>query len=380
MAAISGTVAGAAVNFLSQTRYDAAGSLREALSGNGVRRTLTRDADGRDTGIALALPPGADTGGGSGPGSGARSENDIPLPPWAWVALALLMLATLHHQARTAPRPAASRPLAPRTLAALLIAALLAPLLPPPEALAFDTARRYDPAGNLIERTDPTGTTTYTYDRLDRLSSESGPARSQSFSLDPNGNRTADGAGTYATTPASNRYAALRGASPAYDPAGNLLEAPVGAPPRTLRFAYNQAGRLSQVFSGTTLLASYTYLASGLRARKALTAAGAQAAGLGNSPLTLVYHYDLRGQLIAETSASGTPIRSYLWHERPDGSSAPLAQIEHPANTALGGSNPASTERVVYFTVDALGTPRSARDAQGNELWRWASDAYGATA
>jgi hypothetical protein len=116
-----------------------------------VRRTLTRDADGRDTGIALALPPGADSGGGSTPGSGARSENDIPLPPWAWMALALLMLATLHHHARTAPRPAASRPLAPRTLAALLIATLLAPLLPPPEALAFDTARRYDPAGNLLE-------------------------------------------------------------------------------------------------------------------------------------------------------------------------------------------------------------------------------------
>ncbi|MFN8990496.1 MAG: DUF6531 domain-containing protein, partial [Betaproteobacteria bacterium] len=108
--AISGTVAGAAVNFLSQTRYDAAGSLRETLAGNGVRRTLTRDADGRDTGIALALPPGADSGGGSTPGSGARSENDIPLPPWAWIALALLMLATLHRHAQAAPPPAASRP------------------------------------------------------------------------------------------------------------------------------------------------------------------------------------------------------------------------------------------------------------------------------
>jgi YD repeat-containing protein len=199
--AISGTVAGAAVNFLSQTRYDAAGSLREALSGNGVRRTLTRDADGRDTGITLALPPGADTGGGSSPGSGARSENDIPLPPWAWIALALLMLATLHRHAHAAPRPAASRHGATRTLAALLIAALLAPLLPPREALAFDTARRYDAAGNLIERTDPTGTTTYTYDRLDRLSSESGPARTQAFSHDPNGNRTADGSGAFATVP-----------------------------------------------------------------------------------------------------------------------------------------------------------------------------------
>jgi RHS repeat-associated protein len=94
----------------------------------------------------------------------------------------------------------------------------------------------------------------------------------------------------------------------------------------------------------------------------------------------VVYHYDLRGQLIAETSASGAPIRSYLWHERPNGSSVPLAQIEHPANSALGGSNPSATERVFYFTVDALGSPRSARDEQGNELWRWASDAYGATA
>jgi len=377
---IAGTVAGVPTVFVQQVAYSAEGQVRSLSLGNGLVQTTGFDADGRAT-------SGATSGTGA-PGTGAyrSAEDDIPLPPWALALLGgALLLALLRRGAQRQPQRAQ------RLLVWLVLGtSSLSWTLAPGTAYAFDTQRQYDAAGNLISRTHPGGTTTFAYDKLNRLASEAGPARTQSFTWDANGNRLADGAGSYTVAPNSNRYATIRGASATYDAAGNLTTLATGTPPTTKTFTYNQAGRLREVRQGATLLATYAYNAFAQRTRKTLTAAGAQALGLPAAALTIVYHYDLAGNLLAETTGTGVPIRTYVWREGTTGALAsqslatqplasPIAQIEHANNVHFGGSNGTAAEFVLYFVVDALATPREAKNQAGQAVWRWASDAFGST-
>ncbi len=77
----------------------------------------------------------------------------------------------------------------------------------------------------------------------------------------------------------------------------------------------------------------------------------------------MVYHYDLQDHLIAETSGSGNPIRTYVWRD-----DTPLAQIEYTPS-----------RKILYYDVDHLNTPRAARDEAAKVVWRWESDAFGST-
>jgi RHS repeat-associated protein len=98
-----------------------------------------------------------------------------------------------------------------------------------------------------------------------------------------------------------------------------------------------------------------------------------------------VFRYDTSGNLLAETSGSGTPIRTYVWREAASGPLAetlldhPVAQIEHANNGNLGGSNGTATEAVLYLRTDELATPREARNAAGTVVWSWYSAAFGDT-
>ncbi|MGH8568559.1 MAG: hypothetical protein ACREXU_11215, partial [Gammaproteobacteria bacterium] len=103
-------------------------------------------------------------------------------------------------------------------------------------------------------------------------------------------------------------------------------------------YHYNQAGRLSEVLENGLLEARYTYNAEGQRTRKVLFSGGTLPTG------TTFYHYDLGGQLLAETREDGTPLRDYLWHD-----DEPLAQID-----TAGGF-----ETLRYLHTDHLKTPRA---------------------
>ena len=74
-----------------------------------------------------------------------------------------------------------------------------------------------------------------------------------------------------------------------------------------------------------------------------------------------VFHYDITGNLIAETDAAGALLREYVR----DDDGRPLAQI------AAGV--------VTYLHPDHLGTPRIGTDAGRAVVWQWASDAFGTT-
>ena len=138
-----------------------------------------------------------------------------------------------------------------------------------------------------------------------------------------------------------------------HDAAGHLTSDGSGK-----TYVYNQAGQLSQVKQGATLLATYYYNYLGERSRKVTTAAAPQGAQ------TVFYHYDQQSHLIAETSGSGAPLRTYVWRD-----DAPLAQIEY-----------VPSRRVLYYELDQTHTPRAATDSTGKLVWRWDSDAFGSSA
>jgi RHS repeat-associated protein len=78
----------------------------------------------------------------------------------------------------------------------------------------------------------------------------------------------------------------------------------------------------------------------------------------------LLYHYDLFGTLIAETTDTAQKIKAYLWHN-----GSPVAQID------VSGT----TETLTYLHTDHLATARLATNAAGAIVWTWEGEAFGAT-
>lgn len=219
-----------------------------------------------------------------------------------------------------------------------------------------DESLTYDANHNIETRTLPGGTTIYQYDDLDRVKSEAGPATSQTFTWDPNGNRLGDVSGSHTYLPNSNRQATIAGQSVTLDEAGNIIQS------RNLGFVWNTQGQLIEVRQGSQsgpILATYSYDHRNRRTRKVKS---------GNTNLLLVrttiYAYDQYDQLIGEFNGAGSPQRTYVWRDN-----VPLAVISH------GG-----TESVHYIETDHLGSPIAVKDKDGTVVWRWESDAFGSTA
>jgi len=133
---------------------------------------------------------------------------------------------------------------------------------------------------------------TYGYDALDRLSSASATAQSQSFTYDATGNRLTQGgtlSSTYTVSAGSNRLTASLEYRPASTPMTVLATPPATAPgllPTT------NAGRMTSVTNGV-VTTSYAFNALGERVKK-------------SSPLSTTYFvYDEAGHLIGEYDAAG---------------------------------------------------------------------------
>ena len=187
---------------------------------------------------------------------------------------------------------------------------------------------------------------------FDRLTAETSPTGSQSYTYDANGNRLSDGLGNYTYSATSNRITSRYGKAITTDAAGNITADGQGH-----TYVYNQRGYLSEARLNGVLLASYTYDYRGLRTRKVTTAAAPQGAQV------VRYTYDEAHHLIAENSGTGAAIRTYVWRD-----DTPIAQIDH-----------VPSRRIIYLETDHLNTPRVARDQARNVVWAWDSDAFGAT-
>ncbi len=222
----------------------------------------------------------------------------------------------------------------------------------------------YDANGNLTGQILPGNTTVFDYDALNRLVSELTGAGTDGYTYDPNGNRLTDASGSYTYEPGSNRIATMPDSSITYDPAGHITNI------HGLILGYNQAGRLatiSQPAKGNKPpkeVASMVYNAFSQRTHK-ITDTG-----------TSVYHYDVDGNLILETTATGEFVARYIWVDSEPILFTGLAEV----TTGKGKNRVTTLEEVSsYVHTDHLGTPRVATNDAQNVVWRWDEDAFGQT-
>ncbi|MFL0798894.1 MAG: hypothetical protein K6L80_00475 [Agarilytica sp.] len=163
----------------------------------------------------------------------------------------------------------------------------------------------YDNANNIQAITDLVDagkTQGFTYDDLHRLSTADGTYGDQGFDYDLVGNRTQlnqDGnINTYAISNNSNRIDAVTGVNPItyqYDTVGNTTQKD------SMTFDYNQANRMKTAKVNGVAVGEYQYNALGQRVQKVA------------SGETILFHYDLSGQLIAETNAQGDISAEYVY-------------------------------------------------------------------
>ena len=216
----------------------------------------------------------------------------------------------------------------------------------------------YDANGNLIQKQSLPEIATYTYDALDRLTGESATDGTiNAYTYDPNGNRLSERKPNgkprpYTYEPGSNRPSKRGNQDVVLDAAGYTLIDRDGN--RT--FTWNDAGRLKTATRGSHR-GDYVYNYLGQRTQKARTTA----TGVIRE---FVYHYDIDGQLLAETRPNGRLVRLYVWAD-----SEPIAQVQN--RPAL------KTEELIYLHVDHLQTPRLATDPSQTVVWRFESEAFG---
>ena len=215
--------------------------------------------------------------------------------------------------------------------------------------------------GELTGRTASAVSRTYQYDSLRRLIQETGIPANQSFVYDANGNRRGNGSNIYTYLANSNRMARRNNIDMARDASGNHTSNGLGQ-----TYTWDGYGHLAQVTLNGVKKATYLYNYQHQRSHKQLWN-GTTSLG------TTIYHYDLQGHPLLETSTGGVVQAVYLH----DGNSVPLAIVQ-AANSPY---NNTAQDKIVYLHPDHLGTPRLGTDAAKRIVWKWEpTDAFGATA
>jgi len=171
----------------------------------------------------------------------------------------------------------------------------------------------FDAASRVISLSEPNVSRAFEYDNLDRITKSTiGASDIRTFEYDISGNRTKLVVGNesiYNYEINSNRLQQITGAinkSFAYDPNGSVCRMNGGACDPSPPFVYDVRGRLSQVVTGSGTF-TYGVNALGQRVRKS--------GGTGGSALDRIYHYDMSGRLIAESSPNGTITQEYFYLE-----------------------------------------------------------------
>ncbi|SHM29379.1 RHS repeat domain-containing protein [Rhizobacter sp. OV335] len=196
------------------------------------------------------------------------------------------------------------------------------------------------------------------YDENSRLTSITTAASSWSIAYDPNGNRTSvslnGSPSTYTTEATSNRLTSITNPARSfgYDNAGNTTSDSAG-----YTATYGLNGSVASITkAGVT--GSYDHDAERRRIRK-VTSTGE----------TVIFVYDLEGQLLGEYDQTGKALREYVWLDN-----IPVAMfVSDPAN-------PSNPPLVFYIHADHLNAPRIVVDQNGAKRWRWLAEPFGTTA
>jgi RHS repeat-associated protein len=227
---------------------------------------------------------------------------------------------------------------------------------------------RYDEADRIVSFTHlaldgtprPALDQSFGHDANSRLTSVVTATTSWAIAHDPNGNRTelslSGVPSTYVTEATSNRLTAMTNPARSfgYDSAGNTTSDSAG-----YTASYDLPGQLAVLARGG-VTARYTYDTERRRIRK-FTSAGPQS--------TVIFVYDLQGQLLGEYDAQGRAIREYVWLD-----DVPIAVFMPDPSDAAGAP-------LVYFIhTDHLNTPRMVVDRAGRPRWSWLAEPFGTTA
>ena len=217
--------------------------------------------------------------------------------------------------------------------------------------VSFDAASRIT---RIEEQENTANFSLYGYDALDRVTSTVLAASTFSYGYDAVGNRTSKSTGAstdiYSYSPTSNRLAEIAGAtirSYAHDPNGSIIAAgPTG-------FGYDVRGRLiaSSSAAGTT---TYQVNALGQRVRKTSALADT------------LFHYDDEGRLIAESGPSGAPVREYLWFGE-----QPVAVATYPVAGNQCASLPTADTSNTFVAFSRRERMEVHAGRPGERGWEW---------
>lgn len=206
---------------------------------------------------------------------------------------------------------------------------------------------RYDASSNIVSINSPFHTGSYGYDQNDRLTEEVLNTAQNNFSYDFNGNRLQKLINAGESTE-SYRY---------QQNSNKLLNTDLVGPDGTTpdadnrEFNHNDADRIRSIIIDNQVVGTYFYNDLGLRSRKEVPQQD------GSVEIT-VYHYNMYGGIIAETSPTGQTQKEYIWNGM-----EPVAQIDQSGTT--------------YLHSDHLYTPRLGTDELQGTVWQWESDAFG---
>lgn len=205
------------------------------------------------------------------------------------------------------------------------------------EVAAFNQSFTSDPLGRLTRFTANGLTTSYTYDANGNRSSESTLGITRVSTIDPSSNRL------QGTSNPVEVYG--------YDAVGNVTSV-------SGRFSatYDEANRLKTVTRGG-VTSTFTYDERGRRVRKVNSTGPAS---------TVLYAYDAEHHLLGEYTATGVPLREYVWL-----GDVPVAMLV-PAPSNTWGFE------AYFIHTDHLNAPRVLVDRSGRVRWRWLSDPFGA--
>lgn len=207
----------------------------------------------------------------------------------------------------------------------------------------------YDLNGNLTSLQSVPKTANYEYNVLDQLTHDQitvPTASTQNLTYDGSGNRRTKGTANYTYAVNTNRLTSIGNTNVTTDAAGGISANGNNA------YSFDNAGHLITVRIGGTLRGTYSYNFLNQRTQKIA------------GTTTTIYHYDIFGNLILETSAAGETRVAYVYVD-----DVPIAHI----------SRPGTTDTLRYVHTDHQGTPRLATSPARVVVWRWEGRAFGET-